>query len=228
MSTYKEFKVSTTAELPGTPEQAWDAITGHPEGWLWPMEPYEPRLGGAGPFGSVITAWDPPRHFSNRVEGPDGFFNALDHVIEDGGDGAVLLRYVHHGVIEVDEWDTQYDGAVLHTDFYLNALANYIAHFSGRTASYVAADGSGATIAADSLSRALASFGVPGGAAAGDSVRVSLPGGQPLDAEVDFLTKDFLACAPPMRCTGSMPATRSAPRCRSRITCTARGWTSMR
>ena len=33
-------------ELPGTPEQVWDAITVHSEAWLWPIA-YEPREGGA-------------------------------------------------------------------------------------------------------------------------------------------------------------------------------------
>ena len=64
MTEYTPFSVSQEIEIAASPERVWDAITMHPEGWLWPMDPIEPRLGGSGPFGSVVTrsasAWTLP------------------------------------------------------------------------------------------------------------------------------------------------------------------------
>lgn len=192
MTEYTPFSVSQEIEIAASPEDLWDAITMHPEGWLWPMDPIEPRLGGGGPFGSVVTAWDPPRHYVNRSEGPDGFYNELDQTIEDRGDGTVLLRYVHNGVIETKDWDAQYDGVREHTAFYLDALSRYVVHFGGRTAVYAAADGPASSQAPDAVARVRAALGVPDDASVGDRVAVSLPGAGSVESEVDFLNEHFV------------------------------------
>ena len=79
--------MTTTWEhvLPGTPEQVWDAVTVHSDGWLWPTS-YEPRLGGAekglSSQGGIVTAWEPARRFGTRAEGPGGWFNELRYELE--------------------------------------------------------------------------------------------------------------------------------------------------
>lgn len=66
----KEFEVRWEGELPGTPQEVWDAFTVHTDGWLWKIE-YEPRAGGAErgltSGGGTVTVWDPPRHFVTRA-----------------------------------------------------------------------------------------------------------------------------------------------------------------
>src|SRR3954453_9488382 len=105
----KEFEIVREFEVEAGPEQVWEAITTSTAGWLWPME-YEPREGGAGPFGSTVTAWDPPRRLTGRSESPEGVpqqsFNQLDYVIEPRGGGGSWVRYVHSGIF-VDDWDNQ-------------------------------------------------------------------------------------------------------------------------
>ncbi len=59
----KEFEIAREFEVDATPEQMWEAITTGTGGWLWPME-FEPRQGGAGPFGSALTNWDPPHRLA--------------------------------------------------------------------------------------------------------------------------------------------------------------------
>jgi uncharacterized protein YndB with AHSA1/START domain len=80
----KAWEVRWEGELPARPQDVWDAITRHADGYLWRIE-YEPRVGGAErgltAGGGTVTAWDPPRHFATRTRPEterDGF-NELDY-----------------------------------------------------------------------------------------------------------------------------------------------------
>jgi uncharacterized protein YndB with AHSA1/START domain len=185
----KQFEIVREGDLPGTPEQVWDAITTGMAGWLWPTE-IEPRLGGDAGFGGVITVWEPNHHLVVRQEGENGWFNQLENVIEARDGGTTWARYVHSGVF-TDDWENQYDGADKHTDFYRHTLAQYLRHFTGRPATYTAADGppaAGAPDALDTLARALGA----GDAAQDERVRVTLPGIGTADAVVDYRNRYFL------------------------------------
>src|SRR4051812_1466067 len=118
----KEFEIVREFEVDAGPEQVWDAITTGTGGWLWPME-YEPKEGGAAPYGGTVTVWEPPHRMTARVEDVEGIpqqtFNQLEHVIEPREGGGSWVRYVHSGIF-VEDWDNQYDGAGKHTDFYLH------------------------------------------------------------------------------------------------------------
>jgi uncharacterized protein YndB with AHSA1/START domain len=186
----KEFEIRREVELQATPEQVWDALTTGTGGWLWPME-YEARVGGAAPFGGRVTAWDPPRHLAGRAEGADGWFNVLDHIIEARDGGTVVLRYVHSGIL-LDDWDTEYDGACQHTDFYLHTLGQYVRYFTGRTATHVDVDGPEAAAGARSFATLKRGLGLADETVEGDSVRLTPPGLDPLDGVVDYLRPHFL------------------------------------
>lgn len=185
----KEFEIVHESTLNATPAQVFEALTSGNAGWLWPME-VEPRLGGAGPFGSVITAWDPPHHFANRMDGENGFFNSLDETITVTPEGKAFLRYVHSGVF-FEDWNNQYDGATAHTEFYLHTLNQYVTHFAGRQASFTDVQGpaeSGSTDAFEVLRKALGVDTVT----AGDTVDVLLPGDGPTEAVLDFSNEHFI------------------------------------
>lgn len=185
----KKFEIRREGELPTTPEEYWDAITTGLGGWLWPEE-LEPREGGAAAFGGTVTVWDPPHHFVTRVEGDHGWFNQLEHVIEARDGGTIRFRYVHSGVF-TDDWDNQYDGAGQHTDFYLHTLGQYLRYFSRRPVTYVSADGPDASKAPDAFNALRRQLGIGEGAARGDTVRVTLPGGEPQEAVIDYLAPNF-------------------------------------
>ncbi|MBY8877905.1 SRPBCC family protein [Actinacidiphila acidipaludis] len=195
------FEIVREFEVEASPEEVWDAVTTGTAGWLWPME-YEPREGGAGPYGSTVTAWDPPHRFTGRTEAPEGAgaeggprqtLNQLDHLIEPREGGGAWVRYVHSGII-VDDWDNQYDGASRHTDFYLHTLRQYLVHFRGRSAVYSGADSAGAAAGApDALDRAARALGLDGTAAEGDTVQVRLPGADaPAEAVLDYRNRYFI------------------------------------
>ncbi|MFI5758563.1 SRPBCC domain-containing protein [Streptomyces sp. NPDC051569] len=190
----KEFEIVREFGVDASPEQVWEAITTGTAGWLWPME-YEPRAGGAAPFGGTVTAWDPPKRLTGRVEIPEGVshqtLNQLDHVIEEREGGGSRVRYVHSGIF-VDDWDNQYDGATKHTDFYLHTLRQYLLHFTGRTAVFAAADAPPAGAAEGAFEVASRGLGLPDEAAEGDTVRIDLPGSGPADAVIDYRDPYFI------------------------------------
>jgi hypothetical protein len=185
----REFEIRREVELEATPEQLWDALTtaAGTASWLFPgLIDAEPRVGGEAGGGHKVTAWDPPRHFAVRAEREDGWFNALEDVIEARGGGRTVLRYVHSGIF-VDDWDNQYDAAGTHTDFYLHTLGQYVKHFPGRTATYVTASVDDA--APGVMRRAL---GVAADAPVGTPVRIDLPGVATVDGVIDYSTPHFL------------------------------------
>jgi uncharacterized protein YndB with AHSA1/START domain len=192
----REFEIRREVELPATPEEVWEAVATGPgnASWLFPGgEVVEPREGGRTEDGGTVTAWDPPRRFAVRTEGEGGWFNALEFVLEGRGGGTTVLRYVHSGII-TEDWDDQYDAVDQHTDFYLHTLGQYLAHFKGRTATFVGGGpegingppAAGEPDALDTLKRAL---GLGDGAAEGDAVSVGARG---LDGVVDYMRPNFL------------------------------------
>jgi hypothetical protein len=186
----KEFEIAREGEQPTTPEEYWDAITTGTGAWLWPME-FEPRVGGAAAFGGTVTVWDPPHHFVTRVEGENGWFNQLEHVVEGRDGGKTFFRYVHSGIF-VDDWDNQYDGANKHTDFYLHTLGQYLRYFSRRPVTYASADGPKASTTPDAFEVLGRALGLRAGMAQDDEVRVTVPGVGSLDAVVDYLNPNFI------------------------------------
>ncbi|AZM52575.1 ATPase [Streptomyces sp. WAC 01529] len=190
----KEFEIAREFEVEGSPGQVWAALTTGTGGWLRPLK-YEPREGGAAPFGGTVTRWDPPRRLTARVEDPDGVpgqsLDQLDQFIEprDGGRRS-WLRHVHSGVFTEDQ-DGQYAKAVRRTDFHLHTLRQYLAYFAGRPAVFTALDGPPASRAPDALVRLARALGLPDDAGEGARIRVEAPG-EELDAVIDFRSRYFI------------------------------------
>jgi hypothetical protein len=193
----KEFQIAREFEVDATPEEVWGAITEGTGGWLWPMEPPEPREGGTGPMGSTVTVWDPPHRYTNRIENVEDIseqtLNQLEYVVEprDGGRRA-WVRYVHSGIF-VDDWDNQYDAAGRHTDFYLHTLREYLTHFGGRpVVAFATFDGPEASKAAGSFAAVGRALGLANGDAEGARVQLRGPEGHLLDAVLDFRSPYFI------------------------------------
>ncbi|MEU3917631.1 SRPBCC domain-containing protein [Streptomyces sp. NPDC029004] len=190
----KEFEIVREFEVDASPEEVWEAITSGTGGWLWPLE-YEPKKGGAGPFGSTVTEWDPPRRLTGRTENvediPQQTYNQLDHVIEPREGGGSWVRYVHSGIF-VDDWDNQYDGASKHTDFYLHTLRQYLKHFTGRAVTFTTLDAPAASNAPGALEVVSRGLGLPDDAAEGATVRVEVPGAGQVDAVLDYRNLYFV------------------------------------
>jgi hypothetical protein len=192
----QQFEVRWDGELPASPQDVWDGLTRHTDGYLWKID-YEPWVGGtergltAG--GGTVTAWDPPHHFAtrSRPETERDGFNELDYRLEALG-SITYVRYVHRGVFPDDaDYEPMLDNCRQHTAFYHHSLGQYACHFAGRPPAYVAVDGpesatEGSFVA---VRRAL---GLADDVAAGDRVRLTPAGLETIDAVVDYATDAFL------------------------------------
>jgi uncharacterized protein YndB with AHSA1/START domain len=190
----KEFEVRFEGELPGTPQEVWDAVTLHTSGWIWGIS-YEPRVGGAegglSPNGGTVTAWEPPRHFATRAEGSDGWWNNLDYVLEPHA-GGTRMRYIHTSVLPEDSYDLELDACRKHTGLYNHTLAEYVRHFVGREAAYASADGPESSACPGSFGKLCRALGLEEAPAVGDRVRLTPKGPEAIDGVVDYATPEFL------------------------------------
>ena len=118
----KNFEIRREVVLNATPEDVFAAVTTGTGGWMFPTG-FDPGVGDEGPDDPAVVAWEPPQKFAVRQEGPDGWFNALEYLIEARDGGTAALRYVHSGIF-TDDWDAQYDGADKHTTFYLHSVGS--------------------------------------------------------------------------------------------------------
>ncbi|GGS60996.1 SRPBCC family protein [Actinokineospora fastidiosa] len=179
----EKFEVRYTAVLPATPAVVWDALTVNAGGWLWPVS-YEPRVGGRqeGLDDGVVTEWDPERRLATHASRDDGWFNTLTYTLEKVP-GGTRLDYVHQGVHEND-YATEQAACVAHTDLYFHTLGQYVAHFPGRTATYVSADAP----AGMSYAAVLEALGLASGE---ERVRFTTPDGS-VSGIVDYRTENFL------------------------------------
>jgi hypothetical protein len=187
----KEFEVRREVVLQGTPEQIFAAVTRETAAWMFPVEDV-PAVGALGPDDPKVKVWNPPEHVAIRVEGPEGFFNALDYLIEAREGGTAHLRYVHSGILMTDDWEDQYDGVGAHTDFYLHSLGEYVQHFVGRPVGYVAANGPAASARPKSIEVLKAALGLGPTSAVGDEVTLRVPGLDPAETVIDYLTPQFV------------------------------------
>ncbi|TNB75782.1 SRPBCC domain-containing protein [Arthrobacter sp. BB-1] len=180
MTDNRNFEIVYDTELPGTPERVWEAVTSGTPAWMFPTDQWP----------DVKTVKEYPTHLVSRMEGPDGWFNQLEHVLEPLDGGRARLHYVHSGIF-ADNWDEQYDGAFRHTEFYLHTLGQYLQYFDGRPVVFTDIQAPAASQAPDGFARLRGALGVES-ADPGSRVEVELDGVGKLSGEVDFSNEHFL------------------------------------
>jgi hypothetical protein len=180
MTDNRNFEIVYDTELPGTPERVWEAVTTGTPAWMFPTDQWP----------DVKTVKEYPTHLVSRMEGPDGWFNQLEHVLEPLDGGRARLHYVHSGIF-ADNWDEQYDGASRHTEFYLHTLGQYLQYFDGRPVVFTDIQAPAASQAPDGFARLRGALGVAS-AEQGSRVEVEPDGVGKLSGEVDFSNEHFL------------------------------------
>lgn len=138
--------VAVEAEVPGTPEQVWQAIATGPgiSSWFVPSE-VEERDGGraTADFGpgmeseAILTAWDPPHRFvaESKDFGPDGPTVASEWIVEARAGGTCVVRVVHSLFADGDDWDDQLAGWEYGWPSFFRILRIYLQHFPGQSSS---------------------------------------------------------------------------------------------
>ena len=136
--------VEAEVEVPGTPEEVWQAIATGPgiSSWFVPTT-VEEREGGSivGDFGpgmeslATITTWDPPHRFaadSRDDMGPDDPTVATEWIVEARSGGTCVVRVVHSWFTSSDAWDDQFEGHTYGWISFFRVLRLYLAHFRGQ------------------------------------------------------------------------------------------------
>jgi len=144
--------VEVETEVPGTPEEVWQAIATGPgiSAWFVPAR-IEEREGGEvvldfGPgmeSKGVITVWDPPRRFVGENEGMgSGSPTVADEwTVEAKSGGTCRVRVVHSWFASTDDWDNQYESVESGWPAFFRILKVYLAHFRGQPSEIIAVMG---------------------------------------------------------------------------------------
>ena len=139
--------VQVEVEVPGTPEQVWQAIATGPgvSAWFVPTE-VDGRIGGTETthFGggmdsvSTITEWDPPHRFTKEGSwGENSPTMATEWTVEARDGGTCMVRVVHSLFAETDDWDDQLTGVESGWPSFFRILRLYLEHFAGQPSSQI-------------------------------------------------------------------------------------------
>ena len=192
--------VQVEFEVPGTPEEVWQAIATGPgiSSWFVPTE-FEERDGkpvavklNFGPgmeSRSVVTTWDPPRMFAAQGEGWGGSPPmASEWSVEARAGGVCLVRVVHSLFASTDDWDNQLESAGLGWPGFFRTLRIYLEHFRGQRSALMQFVAPVAGTETDAWETLTAALGVKG-LSVGD--RWTTPAGvAPLSGVVEYLSEN--------------------------------------
>src|SRR3954454_1881228 len=141
-------------EVPGTPEQVWDAIATGPgiSSWIHPTT-VEEREGGTFTFdmgdgsrSGTVTTWEPPHRFGEETSwqaGEDSTVTTLatEWIVEARSGDTCVVRMVTSGFGTGAGWADEFDGFAESMSTSLANLALYLTHFAGRTGTWLRAWG---------------------------------------------------------------------------------------
>jgi uncharacterized protein YndB with AHSA1/START domain len=138
--------IAVEVEVPGTPEQVWEAIATGPgvSSWFVPTDVDETAGTRTAHFGpgmdsvSKLTAWDPPRSFSAESPGwgPDMPPMATEWIVEARDGGKCVVRVVHSLFASTDDWDNQLESLESGWPAFFRILELYLSRFRGEKCAY--------------------------------------------------------------------------------------------
>jgi uncharacterized protein YndB with AHSA1/START domain len=137
--------IQVEVEVPGTPEEVWQAIATGPgiSAWFVPAE-FEEQDGkpvalklNFGPgmeSRSPLTAWDAPRMFAKQDKGwvPGSPPIATEWSVEARAGGVCVVRVVQSLFASTDDWDKQLEGSESGWPGFFRILRLYLTHFAGQ------------------------------------------------------------------------------------------------
>ena len=182
--------VQVEVEVPGTPEEVWQAIATGPgiSSWFVPavFEQHDGKpvaltlsFGPGMDSRSVVTSWEPSQNkWAAQSDGwvPGSPPIANEWSVEARAGGVCLVRIVHSLSASTDEWDNQIEGTESGWPAFFRTLQLYLTYFRGQFATTLKvmapAPGTEAEVW-DSLTTALGVHGTSAG------TRATAPGDAP-------------------------------------------------
>jgi uncharacterized protein YndB with AHSA1/START domain len=135
-----ERRLEVSVEVPGTPEQVWEAIATGPgiSAWFQPLE-LEGREGGRVfmDFGEglqstgTLSVWDPPHRF---VHDEAGTGTATEWLVE-AREGTCIVRVVTSGYVTDGDWKDELESTREGWTMFFENLRLYLTHFADRECS---------------------------------------------------------------------------------------------
>ncbi len=190
--------VQVEFEVPGTPEEVWQAIATGPgiSSWMMPAEFEEHdgkpvalklKFGPGIEPSAVITAWDPPRMYAGQNDGWGGSPPiATEWTVEARAGGVCRVRMVHSLFASTDEWDDQLEAADSGWSAFLRTLQIYLTHFRGQRSAIMQVTAPVASTDAEAWDVLTSALGVRGLSV---GQRWTTPAGaSPLGGVVEYLT----------------------------------------
>jgi uncharacterized protein YndB with AHSA1/START domain len=192
--------VQVEIEVPGTPEEVWQAIATGPgiSSWFVPAE-FEMRDGKPvavkldfGPgmeSSSPLTTWDPPRRFVTEAPGwaPGSPVIADDWSVEARAGGTCIVRVVHSLFASTDDWDNQLEGTESGWPGFFRILKIYLTHFRGQRSAMMQWMAPAAGTEAEAWETLTAALGLKGVSA---GQRWTVPAGvPPLSGVIEHITQ---------------------------------------
>ena len=181
--------IQVEIEVPGTPEEVWQAIATGPgiSSWFVPAEfeeeggkPIAVKLdfGPAMESRSVVTAWNPPRMFAREGAGwvPGSPPIATEFSVEARAGGVCIVRVVQSLFSSTDDWDGQLIGAEEGWPGIGRILRMYLTHFRGQRSAIMQFMAPVAGTPADAWATLTAAVGLNG---VGAGQRWAAPAGVP-------------------------------------------------
>lgn len=189
-------------EVPGTPEQVWEAIATGPgiSTWFVPAEVAEHEGGkivlhdlapGMDDIGQV-TVWDPPHRFAYDSSAEEGQRLAHEWLVEARSGSTCVVRLVNSGFGTGDDWDEVFDSMEEGWRLFLENLRLVLTHFPGRRARHIIVGGIAKRPAAEEWPALRESLGLPA-AAVGQRVAATAPDAPPLAGVVERATDAMLS-----------------------------------
>jgi uncharacterized protein YndB with AHSA1/START domain len=136
--------IEVEIEVPGTPEEVWQAIATGPgvSSWFVPTEEREDGtvVSHFGPGMDAVarkTAWEPPHRFAAESPGfgPNAPPLATEWVVEARSGGTCVVRVVHSLFASTDDWDDQLETIESGWPWFFSVLRLYLAHFRAQPCS---------------------------------------------------------------------------------------------
>lgn len=209
----EERRIEVEVEVPGRPEEVWEAIATGPgiTAWFMPAE-VEGRVGGSvvhrqgeemASSGTVI-AYDPPHRFAYAEDGFEGWEDtplvaesgarpiATEFVVEARSGGTCVVRVVMSGFDDGGEWEQAIESFSAGWRQALLSLRLYLTHFPGEPVASVGAGVTASGSASAVWSELTGGLGLPARPRAGERIATSAPGAPPLAGTVEECDEHML------------------------------------
>jgi uncharacterized protein YndB with AHSA1/START domain len=202
MSAQEQREIRLEVELPGTPEQVWEAVASGPgiSAWFVRAE-LDGREGGelTLDFGSGmversrVTVWEPPSRFgyASSAEGPRAL--AMEFLVSAREEGGCEVRLVNSGFGGGAEWDGELEAMTRGWRLFLANLALYLTHYRGQPCASIIVNGVAEPPRETALARLAGALGLPAAPALGEPVETDGDDDVPwLAGEVVRVTDEML------------------------------------